>query len=263
MMEIRGVIGKIRNRKQEEKKANSAQRSDFVARSSLAIPWLIFVFANLVLAFGEYRVWHYVNQTIGRPELAWGTLAATGVGAEVWFIAWKYPLATQAQKIMSVVMMFLNFAVATYIGFGDFFVDGTGKSYGVTQEVMISMIAVVLLLDIVIGIVYFLVDKQVERDRIRAEAQADLMDQHHTVNLANKMLENAQSILERQSKLYGEFGEDNVEDVLRLLAGDTGTDKKIADNFKQKPQNFQRQQAYAADTKQVRSEVDPDGDPNE
>lgn len=248
MNELGALFNRLRSRKETERKENSRRSSEILSSINLLIPWLIFAFANAVLIFGEYRVWHYVFQLTGREELAWGTLAATGIGSEIWFIAWKYPLATTWQKRMSVIMMFANFLTATYIGFGDFFISGNGTTYGANQDTLVMLIVGILLFDIVVGVLYFLIDRQISRDRLRAETHADLQDQKNTAATIEQMLNLSKGILSNMRELYDEYGEQNVEDMLALLAGDTGKDKKIVSGL-QKTQ-FQKpapMQAYNAD----------------
>lgn len=241
MNNLQDLVQRVRNKKIIENQKSARDTSERLAKSALLIPWLMFGFANLVLFFGEYRVFHYVNQLTSRPELAIGTLAATGLGAELWFIAWKYPLATKWQKWISLGMMFVNFFAATYIGFGDFFVDSNGLSYGVGFQALVGMIAIVLLFDIVFGLIYFLIDKQVERERTKAETQVDLIDQRNMAELIDQMLNNAEGVLGRMDALYLKYGEKNVEDMLALLAGESGEDKNVVSNLKKN--DFRRQES--------------------
>ena len=219
-MSILRYLNRPSQKKEQDKQAELSKRKQgpVVVRN---IKWFMFVFFNAVaLVFDGLAVTTVYTLTNGNYLLSALALLPTGIPMFMWEGGWLYALASPEQKRRSIYGVILSVASAIVVGVLAILANlGDAEMRFWVSTGLLSWCVITVVVHGIWAAQYFYKDPVIVRDHELQVAISDNEYQAESLDEAEKILDKAVTLLEKEEKMRKRFGEAEVNRALEILLG--------------------------------------------
>lgn len=184
---------------------------------------IVGIVVDLLMAFGEYRVYTAGYALTQNVMLALGFVAVSSIPFYLGQVAWLYNKANNKQQAIAIMMVVMGLGVSAYYGFADYLLSNTIQ---VTNTISLSMDTNTLfgvaiggaVLLIVSGLLYIVVDDDIA-NKVRANRiEGKVKTAKHEVQLKRELLAEITALAKDEEALKATFGDHYDELTKQFMA---------------------------------------------
>ena len=187
---------------------------------------IAFLVVDMLVLVAEYRVWDVGMKITGDPYKALGFVLVSALPFYLSQILWIYPRATRWQQGIALLMGGSALITSARFGLADL-----SQSYDIKS--IISMVVNLTVAYIIALLVYILIDKGIQANRMKVKARANAAMQKEFNKIAREVLADLEVTKEEEDKIRARFGDGAVDNINKQL--------------QRKKQRGQQMVAYAED----------------